>query len=81
MIKIENECVDCPKEIGCIGDLCPYKNVTRYYCDYCEQESELYNFDGEELCEDCARARLKECFDDYTLEEQAEILGLDLSKV
>lgn len=55
LIKIENECVDCPKEIGCIGDLCPYKNVTRYYCDNCGNEDILYRFDNKELCLECVK--------------------------
>ena len=35
MVKIENECVDCPPDLGCIGSACKYKNVPRYYCDIC----------------------------------------------
>lgn len=53
MKKIENECVNCPVEMGCIGDACPNKNVTRYYCDNCGEEEMLYIYDGEELCQEC----------------------------
>ena len=54
MIKYENECVGCPKEMGCLGDICPYKNIKRLYCDKCKADcEELYDYDGEELCEEC----------------------------
>ena len=48
---IENECVSC--DLPCMGSACPYQNVTRYYCDRCEEETTLYYYDGEELCVDC----------------------------
>lgn len=53
MKKTENECVNCPVEKGCIGDVCPNKNVTRFYCDNCGAEDTLYIHDGEELCQEC----------------------------
>ena len=54
MKKIENECVGC-KDCGlpCLGNSCPYRNVTRFYCDRCGNEDELYHYDQEELCIDC----------------------------
>ena len=56
MIKVENECVDCG--LPCIGSSCPYMNVTRYYCDDCEDETTLYEYDDQELCADCILKRL-----------------------
>ncbi len=53
MKKIENECVNCPIEIGCIGNSCPYRNVVRFYCDKCGNEEQLYHFEDEELCANC----------------------------
>ena len=54
MVKYENECVGCPKEMSCLGNICPYKNVKHLYCDKCGEDcEELYVFDGEELCEEC----------------------------
>lgn len=53
---IENECVGCPPEMGCLGSACPKRNVHRYYCDKCGQEyesNELYVVDGEDICSDC----------------------------
>lgn len=54
MKKIENECVDC-KSIGlpCLGNSCPNRSVTRFYCDRCGEEAKLYHYDSEEICEDC----------------------------
>ena len=60
MKKIENECVNC-KEIGlhCLGCVCPYKEVIRFYCDQCGEEEALYHFDEEELCINCILKRLE----------------------
>ena len=54
MKQIENECVGC-RGIGlpCMGNSCPNMNVTRFYCDRCGEEEQLYNYDGEELCINC----------------------------
>lgn len=53
MKKIENECVNCALELGCMGNLCPNRNVVRFYCDRCGKEEKLYHYDSEELCESC----------------------------
>ena len=57
MIKIENHCVGCPPERGCLGFACPYRNVEVHYCDHCEDElgDEFYVVDGEEVCESCLK--------------------------
>ena len=56
----ENECVGCG--LPCF-DSCPYKNVTRHYCDECGEEEELYYFDGKELCIECIKKHLKKVED------------------
>ena len=56
---IHDECVGCPPEIGCFGNSCPYKHVTRYYGDDCQEENELYYFEGDELCTECVLKRLE----------------------
>lgn len=54
MIKYENECVCCPANMGCLGSSCPKKNVAYFICDRCDCEvDELYDCDGEQLCEEC----------------------------
>lgn len=53
MQRIENECIGCPPEMGCLGNSCPNRNVIRYYCDNCGCEEKLYYYDNEELCEEC----------------------------
>jgi hypothetical protein len=59
MRKLEDECVGC-KDLGlpCFGDSCPNRNVTRFYCDRCNFEEQLYYFDGQELCLDCIESIL-----------------------
>lgn len=59
MIKYENDCVGCPDGVPCMGSTCPNRNVPHFYCDDCENEDDLYEFDGEQLCADCILARLK----------------------
>ena len=59
LIVIESDCVDCPKELGCVFTACPYYQVKRYYCDRCESEEDLYYWDGEQLCADCILQQLE----------------------
>ena len=63
MKKIENECVCCPPEMGCLGSSCPHLNVVRYYCDECEEEADLYHYNGQELCINCIEKTLEKVTD------------------
>lgn len=58
MIEITDECVDCG--LPCLGKACPYKNVKRFYCDRCGEETTIYHFEGEQLCIDCVASELLE---------------------
>lgn len=54
MFKIVDECCECATEnYPCLGNSCPRRNVKRYYCDKCREESILYHYEGEELCISC----------------------------
>lgn len=64
MVKIENHCISCPPEIGCLGEGCPKRHVRCYYCDDCKFEAETYFFDDEELCLDCIEKRLDKVADE-----------------
>ena len=58
MVKIENQCVGCPPNMGCMGDACPNRNVKVIYCDHCGDEidsEDVYEVDGEDLCESCLK--------------------------
>ena len=59
MREYSNECVGCPPERGCLGDSCPNRHVLRFYCDGCDEETQLYEYEGEELCIDCIEERLE----------------------
>lgn len=59
MKTIEDECVGCPPERGCLGSSCPYKDVVHYYCDNCGEETQLYYYDDKELCIDCIEKTLE----------------------
>lgn len=60
MIKLENHCCDCATPgYPCRGSACPLSQVEVHYCDNCGDElDDIYEVDGEELCEYC----LKEMF-------------------
>ena len=53
MIILEDECVNCPPELGCLGNCCPNRNVPHYICDKCNEEDVLYELDDRQLCADC----------------------------
>lgn len=57
MIKYKNECVDCG--LPCIYDACCYFRVPHFICDDCNEEDDLYEFDGEQLCLRCVKKRLE----------------------
>ena len=62
MINVENECVSCG--FPCLGNSCPYRNVPHYYCDECGDETEIYHYDGEQLCISCIERRLDKVNED-----------------
>lgn len=56
MKQIEDDCVGCGRP--CIGVACPYNAAPHWYCDECGTEydpSELYRFEGRDLCEECLK--------------------------
>lgn len=62
MQRIENHCVGCAKEMGCMGSAFPNRNVSVIYCDDCGEEIDKdnwYNVDGDDLCEDCLKDRFR----------------------
>lgn len=66
MKKIESFCCSCATDgYPCLGKNCPNQNVDVYYCDVCGDaidDGEVYESDGDELCEGCLLDRYrKEC--------------------
>ena len=58
MTRVENHCVDCG--LHCLGSSCRYRNVEVHYCDKCHKEIEdIYEVDGEEICESCLKKMFK----------------------
>ena len=54
MVKVESGCVDCG--LPCLGTSCRNYRVLILRCDRCHDEvDELYEVDGEDLCEDCLK--------------------------
>ena len=76
MVRIENDCVGCPPEMGCLGSSCPYRNVPHYYCDGCNwEDEEFYVFNApwgnedEIYCFDCAIKQITTEMIDAFIEE------------
>lgn len=61
MIILENHCVDCAVPgYPCLGIHCPKANVEVHRCDECNTElDDIYEVDGEELCEECLKDRFR----------------------
>ena len=57
MVKYENQCCGCAvPSYPCRGADCSLTKVPVHYCDKCNTElDEIYEVDGEELCEDCLK--------------------------
>ena len=58
MTRYEDRCCDCAVPgYPCLGSSCPNRNVPVYYCDKCGEEidGDIYDVDGEELCEECLK--------------------------
>ena len=57
MVKYENDCCDCAAPgYPCRGESCPNRRVPHYYCDICDTEfskHELYDYEGDDVCEEC----------------------------
>ena len=79
MITYENQCVDCG--LPCIYEACRYYKVTVHYCNACDEEYAEYKLGNEDLCEDCVRNLCRELFNDLSLQEQAEVLGIKLKQI
>lgn len=77
---IENDCVGCPPDLGCIGDQCPYRNAVHYYCDICGDDA-VYILDDEELCEDCVKKCIFDAFNNFDIFEQAKMLDMSLQNL
>ena len=56
MVRYENDCVDCG--LPCLGESCPNRNVPHYYCDACGDETQLYEYEGQQLCIGCIERML-----------------------
>ena len=54
-IRIEDDCCGCA--LPCIN--CGRSRAVHHYCDHCDEETELYIFEGQELCIDCIKKLLE----------------------
>jgi hypothetical protein len=49
-----NECRDCATPgYPCLGSSCPHTHIKVRVCDNCQGEETLYEYEGQELCQDC----------------------------
>lgn len=60
MKKIENDCCGCAVPgYPCLGSGCKLRNAIHYYCDDCGDETQLYEFNEQELCIECIETMLE----------------------
>ena len=60
MIRYENECCNCTASgYPCLGNLCFRRNIPHYYCDKCDDETDIYELDGNQLCIHCIKKYLE----------------------
>ena len=57
-----------------MGSACPNNQVTRFYCDECGREEDLYEFEGGEYCEDCIASKLTFIEEEYAVCEDCNEL-------
>ncbi len=58
MVRTESGCVDCG--LPCLHGACPNYRVLVFECDRCHDEvDELYEVDGEDLCEYCLKKEFR----------------------
>jgi hypothetical protein len=57
----EDHCCDCAVPgYPCRGSSCPNRRVEVHYCDVCgEQLDDIYEVDGDELCEECLKDKFR----------------------
>lgn len=72
--RYENDCVYCG--LPCLGIGCRYYRVAVDTCDFCGEDRAEYRFNGEDMCKECARKALNECFKELTQEEKEQALGI-----
>ncbi len=72
----EDLCVGCPKEMGCIGDSCPQKNVPVFECDGCGDDATIH-IDDYDFCDECAHKYLIDEAGNLSVTELADALGID----
>lgn len=61
MRRYENDCCGCATpQYPCRGSACGLRHNLHFYCDECGDDcdpDDMYEYDGEELCEDCLLKR------------------------
>ena len=61
MVRYVSMCLDCTAlGLHCLGPGCRNRKVAIHCCDKCGAElpdDEIYDVDGEELCEDCLKEK------------------------
>lgn len=70
----ESMCVDC--DLPCLQNACPYYKVRTPICDRCGDYAEYRFHDEDDFCESCAYEYLEEAWNDYSIENKAEMLEI-----
>lgn len=80
MTRVEDQCVGCPTEMGCLGQACPNRNVRIVICDDCG-DTAICNIEGQDFCENCAEHYVNSNFELLELSEKARLLEMNYYKI
>lgn len=81
MRVIEDNCVGCPEELGCLGEACPYRHMHIDYCDICGDDLAECKIDNQDMCEECAKEYLLDVFNNLTIDEKADVLEVEFKYI
>lgn len=61
MRRVENHCCDCAVPGHPCDPYCSLRHVEVWYCDECHDDicGDVYEFDGEDLCEECLKEKFR----------------------
>lgn len=69
MRRIEDNCVGCPPEMGCLGRGCPKRHELVFCCDECGSDADLlYQYNGKDWCEECLLEQFPSVYVDDMME-------------
>ncbi len=77
-LRRESDCVGCG--LPCLGRSCPHWERIYFECDKCGNENAIYEIDGEDFCENCAKEIIKNEWFNKSINEKISALKDDIDE-